>query len=214
MQNQQDTAKSKLYCNRCGSFDLIKANRNIIAKYIFDEPRKLQCQRCEAKLNFQKIASNSPRTPPTIKRVEDTSVPAGTQSLFVNKWLLFSVGVLGGLLLCGLVMIVFLISPFSKQADAALESYSAPIMRMGEVVEDEKIVRLVKKKDVPVEIEVVLLEEPKHELLMSELIAKPEVEPTPVQTPVPNSTPAPAPAPKKNQVIESMLSDLERLIPN
>ena len=74
MQNKAASSKSKLYCNRCGNFDLMKLNRGFVSRVIFDEPRKLYCQSCDTKLTFQHIAANRPLTPPSVYAQADSTV--------------------------------------------------------------------------------------------------------------------------------------------
>jgi hypothetical protein len=168
MVNQKDITKSKLYCNRCGSFDLIKSDRGLVAKYIFDEPKKLHCQGCDAKLSFQKIASNRPLTPPSIDVEPDTQsdhIPSVYSKVPVstNRWSLFAKGVLGGLVLFALMFSLLLMSPYSRPRVVNPEVYLEPIKRLNSVeiasLGDVEIVRFnqVKSKAVSIEATIIML---------------------------------------------------------
>ena len=158
MKNQKVTGKSKLYCNRCGSFDLTKSDRGFVAKFIFDEPKKLHCQSCDTKLTFQKIASNLPLTPPSLYAKSDSTVLSSDKlgrpiyvtiddyvasaneeaALLNSQWSLFMRGMFGGLAIFGVLVSLFLVSPYSRLGEINAEVYLEPIMRLGEV----EIIRL------------------------------------------------------------------------
>jgi len=180
MKKTAGSGKSKLYCNRCGSFDLMKLNRTFTAKYIFNEPKKLHCQSCDTKLSFQQIAINKALTLPSFYAESDDTVLSndklgrpvyvtmdeyvvsatqGATSVKKNRWLPFWTGVFGGMVLFGLIVSLFLVSPHSKgyQITAAKPVYEQPIMRLGDV----ELLRLDNTKNKNAAIEFVLLDEPK-----------------------------------------------------
>ena len=220
MDKQAGNGKSKLYCNQCGSFDLMKMDRTFFAKYIFDEPRKLHCQGCSAKLSFQQIALNVALTPPRFYRGSDDTVlsknkrgrpmyvtmgeyVASSARGVINKkrpWLRFLIGMASGLVLFGVIVGVFLLTPYSKTLHRKNEVYTQPIMRLGDV----ELVRLDNTKNKNADIEVVLLGEPKKkpaELVWDGVAVG-------VERLVPKSTPA------ISQDIDKIQQDLNRLLEN
>ncbi|MGB1311564.1 MAG: hypothetical protein ACPG47_10145 [Leucothrix sp.] len=206
MNNQVDSDKSKLYCNRCGSFDLVKQQRTFIAKYIFNEPRKLHCQSCHSKLSFQQIALNHPLTLPSFYSGSDDTVlshDSQGRPIYVTideyvksastgvatpkrSWLPFWTGVASGLAVFTVVISLFIVSPYSKARSVTQGVFTQPIVRLGEV----ELLRLDNTKNKNADIEVVLLEEPKKppaDLVWEEvadsverLAAEPQPQPTPV----------------------------------
>jgi len=180
MKNQAGRGKSKLYCNRCGSFDLTKLDRTFTAKYIFNEPRKLHCQSCDAKLSFQQIAINRPLTLPSFYAESDEAVlsndklgrpiyvtiddyvasaSSGPASPNKKHWFPFWTGVVGGLALFSIIISLFIMSPYSKARSVTITKavYEQPIMRLGDV----ELLRLDNTKSKNANIEVTLLDEPK-----------------------------------------------------
>lgn len=178
MNKQADSGKSKLYCNRCGSFDLTKLKRTFSAKYVFDEPRKLHCQSCNAKLSFQQIAANlAIKRPgfysesddvvlsrnksgrPVFVTMDEYVTPAHQAASSKQYWLPFWSGVIGGLSLFGILVSLFMVSPYSKARNIieTADVYEQPIMRLGDV----ELLRLDNTKSKNVDIELVLLDEPK-----------------------------------------------------
>lgn len=177
MKKQADSRKSKLYCNRCGSFDLTKLKRSFTAKYVFDEPRKLHCQSCNSKLSFQQIASNLAITQPSFYSESDDVVLSRNKSgrpVFVTMdeyvtpahqaasakqyWLPFWAGAIGGLGVFGIIVSLFMASPYSKARNfiETADVYEQPIMRLGDV----ELLRLDNTESKNVDIELVLLDEP------------------------------------------------------
>ena len=228
MKNQKDIATSKLYCNRCGSFDLMKLNRGLVAKYIFDEPKKLHCQSCDAKLNFQKIASNPPLTLPSFYTESDSTLYEKT-SLPNSQWFLFLKGVFGGLALFGVLISLVLMLPHPRVGNINAEVYLEPITRLGEV----ETIRLDTTKNKNADMEVALLEDPKKapdDLVWEEVggrvnglsrKAVPElVEPVLIQEDVVPVTPQEVVTIKEEsppdlvQPIQAILQDLDRLLKN
>jgi len=179
MEKPAGSGKSKLYCNRCGSFDLMKLKRTFISKHIFDEPRKLHCQSCDAKLSFQLIASNRPLIPPGFYSDSDDTVLSSdnlgrpiyvTMDEYVRSahqvkqpskrhWFPFWTGVFSGLALFGIITGLFMLSPHSqaRKITKTKAVYVQPITRLGDV----EILRLDNTKRKNANIELILLDEPK-----------------------------------------------------
>jgi hypothetical protein len=249
MKNQKVTGKSKLYCNRCGSFDLTKSNRGFVAKFIFDEPKKLHCQSCDTKLSFQKIASNLPLTPPSLYAKSDSTVlsndklgrpiyvtiddyvsSANEETASLNsQWVFFLRGVFGGLALFGVLISLFLISPFSKLGEINAEVYLEPIMRLGEV----EVIRLDNTNNKNADMEVALLEDPKKapdDLVWEEVAgsisglsrkaAAEAIKPVLIQEDQSSEKPPGAAikkqdsSPDLSQPVKTILQDLDRLLKN
>ena len=177
MTTQTSGRKSKLYCNRCGNFDLTKLKRGFVARYIFDEPRRLHCESCDTQLSYRVIASNQPLTPPSLYTRSDSTVLSNdklgrpiyvtmdeyitsSQNVVISqnqRWPLFWSGAMGGLVLFGALASLYLVSPYSKPNLAKKNVYVEPIMRLGDV----EILRLDNTKNKNSDIKVVLLDEPK-----------------------------------------------------
>lgn len=180
MRNQVGRGKSKLYCNRCGSFDLMKLHRTFTAKYVFNEPRKLHCQSCSAKLSFQQIALNKVLTLPSFYAESDDTVLSndklgrpvyvtmdeyvasaskGGFQLKKKQWFPFWTGVISGLAIFSVLISLFVLSPYSKASKVMVvqEVYEQPITRLGDV----ELLRLDNTKSKNSNIEVTLLDEPK-----------------------------------------------------
>ena len=249
MKNQKVTGKSKLYCNRCGSFDLTKSDRGFVAKFIFDEPKKLHCQSCDTKLTFQKIASNLPLTPPSLYAKSDSTVLSSDKlgrpiyvtiddylalaneetALLNSQWSLFMRGMFGGLAIFGVLVSLFLISPYSRLDEINAEVYLEPIMRLGEV----EVIRLDNTKNKNADMEVALLEDPKkapEDLVWEEIgerfnglsrKAAPKVaQPVLIQEDITPAKPQALvtikkdPSPDLAQPVKTILQDLDRLLKN
>ncbi len=233
MKNQQGSGKSKLYCNRCGSFDLMKLNRTFTAKYIFNEPRKLHCQSCGAKLSFQQIAlNNALKLPSFFAESDDTvllkddlgrpvyvtmdeyvaSAANGKENKPKRYWFPFWTGVVSGLALFGIMVSLFIVSPYSKARHVTVvkEVYEQPIMRLGDV----ELLRLDNTKNKNADIELVLLDEPEKapaEIVWEDVAVRVERLARP---PAPVVRQEPTTPPVVRLPVDTIQRDLDRLLGN
>lgn len=176
MQNRTISGKSKLYCSRCGSFDLTKRKRSFFARHVLKEPKKLHCQSCDAALSFQQISANTALSQPSFFSESDDTVLSRDSSgrpiyVTMNEYVTspdgaisskkqyqhLMTGLVSGIALFGLVAILFMVSPHSKTLTKNKDIYVQPITRLGDV----ELLRLDNTRNKNSGIEVVLLDEPK-----------------------------------------------------